>query len=241
LNSLAMRNVTFTYNGYKPVLLDASMNARSGEVTIVVGPTGSGKSTTLMILAGLLHPERGNVYLDGRPISRIENYRRLVGFLFQNPEDQLFNPTVFDEIAYSLRTMRLPREEIIEKVRSVSERLGIGDLLREYTYRLSAGQKKLVAIASILVYDPEILLLDELSTNIDYDGLQILDSVVEEYVEKDRIVVVATHDVNIVEKYSGRICVVKNTKISCRDSGEVNIDELVREAKLPFIFKRRCA
>lgn len=241
MDKLVLKNVTFTYNGYKPVLVDASMEALPGEVTVLVGPTGSGKSTTLMLLAGLLVPEKGSVYFGGRPIRELENYRRLVGILFQNPEDQLFNPTVFDEIAYSLRTMGLSSSEIVDRVDSISEKLGIKHLLGEYTYRLSAGQKKLVAIASILVYSPEILLLDEPSTNIDYDGLYAVDSIIQEYVGKEKIVVIATHDTSLLERYSGRVCIVRDAKIKCRDSEALSLDEIVREARLPYLSPTRCS
>ncbi len=167
-----------------------------GEVAALLGPTGSGKTTLLLILAGLLKPEAGEVLLDGVPLDG-ENpeHRRMLGVVFQDPDSQLFNPTVYDEIAYALRTLGLPEDEVRARVRGVAERLGIGGLLERPPYELSMGQKRLVAIASVLVYEPRYLLLDEPLTFLDPSTALRVACIVRSVSEVGVGVLMATHNV----------------------------------------------
>jgi len=160
---LCLEDAWFKYEDY--VLKGASLCVERDKLKVLLGPMGSGKSTLLYALAALVPLERGKVTLDGEPFS--DEHRRRVGLLFQNPEDQLFNATVFDEIAYALRSAGLDEEFVKEKVVETAARLGIEKLLNKNPFKLSYGQKKLVTLASILVYDPEFLLLDEPTANLD--------------------------------------------------------------------------
>ncbi len=200
---LCLREAWFSYD--EPVLRGASLCVRRGELGVLVGPMGSGKSTLLYALAGLLELEKGELTLDGKPFS--EEDRKKVGILFQNPEDQLFNATVYDEIAYSLRTMGLDEEEERKRVLAVARELGIESLLNKNPFKLSYGQKKLVALASITVYEPEYLLLDEPTTNLDKNSYKIMMKVALE-----RGALVATHELDWL-LLSDVVYVMKNGEV----------------------------
>lgn len=160
---LILEDVWFKYpDGEDYVLKGVGFGLRDSDLVIVRGPNGSGKSTLLLIAAGLLRPERGEVLMDGVPLeAQLPHARRRIGITFQDPDDQLFNATVYDEIAFALRQLKYPEDEVREAVRRVAEALRIENLLRRSPYRLSGGEKVRVALASVLVYDPEVLLLDE--------------------------------------------------------------------------------
>lgn len=159
---IEVRNVTFTYPGSSvPALKNVSLKIHGAKIHCIAGPNGSGKSTLLAIMAGLLQPQEGLVLYKGQPLhEQLPDVRKRFGILFQNPDIMMFNPTVYDEIAYGPRQL-YPPDTVDEKVREYAGKLGITHLLERPTSSLSFGEKKLVAIASILSYEPEILLLDE--------------------------------------------------------------------------------
>ena len=161
--ALCLEDAWFKYEDY--VLKGASICVEEGELAVLLGPMGSGKSTLLYALANLIPLDRGSLTVEGEPFS--EKDRRKVGIVFQNPEDQFFNATVFDEIAYSLRALGFGEHEVREKVLEISAELGVRELLDKSPFKLSYGQKKLVALASVLVYGPNYLLLDEPTSNLD--------------------------------------------------------------------------
>ncbi len=221
--SLEARSIWFRYSrvdGY--VLRGAELYASPGDAVAIVGPMGSGKTTLLMILAGLLNPEKGVVRLGDTVVTGGgPGARQMVGIVFQDPDEQLFNPTVYDELAYALRTMGLGEDEIRERVRMVAESLGIKDLLGRPPHRLSYGQKKLVALASVLVYEPYLLLLDEPTTNLDKESFEKVLGLINKYRNENRIVVITTHDIDTVIRASTKLCVLSNGVLECSNTWEV--------------------
>jgi len=214
LTLLEARGVWFQYpGGPGPVLRGVGLSARGGEVVAVAGPTGSGKSTLLLVLAGLLAPQRGEVLLDGRPLGAWA--RRRIGLLFQNPDDMLFNPTVYDEVAYALRGLGLGEDEVRRRVEEAAGELGVGGLLAERPYRLSVGQKKLVALASVLAYGPDVLLLDEPFANLDRASAERLRAAVLRRVEEGAAAVVVTHMVDTVLELADRLCLLEAGALRC--------------------------
>ncbi|MDQ6759088.1 MAG: energy-coupling factor ABC transporter ATP-binding protein, partial [Acidobacteriota bacterium] len=152
-----------------------SMQVERGERVALLGANGSGKSTLLRLLDALYFAEEGSVRFRGAALTEEQmqddgfafDFRRRVGLVFQNPDVQLFNPTVFDEVAFGPLQLRWPKQQIRERVAEALQRLEIAHLSDRPPHRLSGGEKKRVAMASVLVLDPEVLLLDEPTASLD--------------------------------------------------------------------------
>lgn len=202
-----VRDVVFRYE--KVVALDSiSLAIKEGERVALLGANGSGKSTLLRLLDGLYLPESGAVRYRSEPLTeeRLEDerfsfaFRRSVGMVFQNPDVQLFNPTVFDEVAFGPLQMRWPKDKIRERVATTLETLDISHLRDRAPHRLSGGEKKRVAIASVLVMDPGVLLLDEPTAALDPQSHSQMIDLLAAWKGAGRTVVTATHDLDSVEE-----------------------------------------
>ncbi|UXD21658.1 cobalt ABC transporter ATPase [Ignicoccus pacificus DSM 13166] len=215
---LRFEDIWFKY-GKDWILKGVSGEALPSRALALVGPTGCGKSTLLFILANLLKPNKGKVTFKGRSVRREE-----VGLLFQDPDEQLFNPTVFDEIAYALRTLGLGEKEVRERVLSISDRLGIKEFLHKSPHKLSVGQKRLVALASVIVYEPEVLLLDEPSANLDRRSLNAIKEVMEEYKKNRKILIFSTHDPNMILEHADDVCYFEDGKTRC-----TNVEDFIED------------
>ncbi len=206
---LKVEDVAFSYPGGVEVLKKASFSVGKGEVVAIIGPNGSGKTTLLMISAGLLKPKRGRVLLDGEPLEKqLPEARRKIGLVFQDPDDQLFNPTVYDEISFAPRQLLPSKEEVRNVVFKVAEELGIKHLLDRPPYKLSVGEKRKVALASVLVYNPEILLLDEPTANLSASFVEELEQIIMEKRRLGKAIVVASHDVEFIARVADRVYVL---------------------------------
>ncbi len=172
--------LTHTYWPGTPFAADAlkniSFSVGQGTFTLLIGPSGSGKTTLIQHLNGLLKPSAGEVYFDGKKIgpdkAALLALRRRVGLVFQMPEDQFFSETVFDEIAYAPRNLGLDEKKVEERVNRAVAQVGLerSRLLDRHPFQLSAGQKRRVAIASVLSLEPEVLILDEPAAGLDPEG-----------------------------------------------------------------------
>jgi cobalt/nickel transport system ATP-binding protein len=206
LNVFELSHVTYRYDAV-PALADITLAIPAGKRVALLGANGSGKSTLLRLLDGLHFAHSGAVSFHGRTLnagafsqdSFAFDFRRRVGLVFQNPEVQLFNPTVFDEVAFAPLQLRWPKEQIVERVSAVLDRMEIGHLRSRPPHRLSGGEKKRVALASVLVLDPEVLLLDEPTAGLDpRSESQIIDMLIA-CGDGARTVITATHDLGLVE------------------------------------------
>ncbi len=205
---LELRNIWFKYPGMENyVLKGISLELKSGKTYFITGPNGAGKTTLLMVAAGLLKPEKGEVIFQGKPLSKqLPEARRHIGVLFQNPEAMLFNPTVYDEVAYGLRQILSSQEEIDRKVKDTIRRIGLNEnILYKLVHKLSYGEKKLVAFASIISYDPKVLLLDEPFTNLSHENIEQIMSIILDFKSKGKTILMVGHDSsgmkeNIVDK-----------------------------------------
>ena len=195
-----------------------SMRIERGERVALMGANGSGKSTLLRLLDALYFADRGSVRFCGVPLTeeRLQDdafafdFRRRVGLVFQNPDVQLFNPTVFDEVAFGPLQLRWPRAQIRDRVADVLNRLEIAHLNDRPPHRLSGGEKKRVALASVLVLDPEVLLLDEPTAALDPKSQgQIIDFLAG-WGGGVKTVVTATHDLDSVEYIADRCYVLQD-------------------------------
>ncbi len=201
-----VREVTFRYQ--RVVALDhLSLAIFPGQRVALLGANGSGKSTLLRILDGLAFPEKGSITFCGEPLNeeRLQNpefaypFRRRVGLVFQNPDVQLFSPTVFDEVAFGPLQLEWPKEKVRATVQEMLEVMKITHLKDRSPHHLSTGEKKRVTLASVLVLDPEVLLLDEPTAALDpKSASQMIDFLIGLRGGK-KTVITSTHDLDIVE------------------------------------------
>jgi cobalt/nickel transport system ATP-binding protein len=162
--------IAFAYPGYPHVLNGVDLSLGAGERLCLTGPNGAGKSTLLLILMGLLKPQGGRVIAFGRERREerdFDDVRRLAGFVFQDPDDQLFCPTVAEDIAFGPLNMGKSKGEAAEIVEGVLARLALGHLRDRITHKLSGGEKRLVTLAAVLAMEPQVLLLDEPTNGLD--------------------------------------------------------------------------
>jgi len=166
--ALEVRRLTFRYPDGHEALRDVSLTLQRGEKVALVGPNGAGKSTLMLHLNGILQG-RGEVFVDGMPVVR-ENLplvRARIGLVFQNPDDQLFSPTVFEDVAFGPLHMGLPEDEIRRRVADALAQVGMSGYAPRLSHHLSMGEKKRIAIATVLSMNPSLLVLDEPSAGLD--------------------------------------------------------------------------
>ncbi len=219
------REVRVRYNSV--IALDGlSLSVRQGERVALLGANGSGKSTLLRILDGLIFPESGTVSFGGDELTESHlaerefsfRFRRRVGLVFQNPDVQLFNPTVFDEVAFGPLQMRWPKEEIRERVGEAMETMGIAHLKDRSPHQLSGGERKRVALASVVILDPEVLLLDEPAGALDPQSQNQIIELLHSWRGGKKTVITATHDLQSLEEIADRCVVFENGKIIAEGS-----------------------
>ena len=199
-----LHNVSFSYADGVPALRDVSLSVSTGERLALLGANGSGKSTLLKLLAGLAQPTSGEVRAFGVPLTadmlkdetKAQAFRRRVGVVFQSPDVQLFNPTVRDEIAFGPLHLGLERAEVEQRVADTLQLLGLEALAERAPYKLSGGEKKKVALGSVLVCDPEVLLFDEPTAGLDPRTQDWLIDLMHRLHEAGKAIVLATHQLN---------------------------------------------
>ena len=223
-------NIHFVYGTgtsfEKTALSDVSFEIEKGEFIGIIGHTGSGKSTLVQLLNGLLKPTDGKIYLNGKDIweqpKKIRNVRFKVGMVFQYPEYQLFDETVYKDISYGPKNMGMSEEEIDEKVRSAAEFVGLKkELLDKSPFDLSGGEKRRAAIAGVIAMDPEVLILDEPTAGLDPLGRDALLSQIQDYhdVRKNTVILVS-HSMEDIARVADRILVMSHGEKYMLDTPE---------------------
>ncbi|ADM28235.1 ABC transporter related [Ignisphaera aggregans DSM 17230] len=209
-------DVYYRYPGQQEYALkNINIVFEAGKIYLVTGPNGAGKTTLLLVTAGLLKPEKGDVILNGVSLfKQLPGARRLFGFLFQNPDLMLFNPTVYDEITYSIRQICNDEERIKSRVKELLKFFEIDEnILSRPIHTLSYGYKKIVALMSILIYNPKILLLDEPHTNLSRKFVEKLKKVIVLNRESGGITIIASHNRNIYRGLADYIIHISNGEI----------------------------
>lgn len=215
-----LRDVWFDYDGV-PALQGLALQIDAGERIALLGANGSGKSTLLRVLDGLCFTAKGSASFDGQALTpaRLQDdgfalpFRRRVALVFQNPDVQLFNPTVFDEVAFGPLQLRWPKETIAAAVGRSLELMAISHLRDRPPYRLSGGEKKRVALASVIVLDPDVLLLDEPTATLDPRSQSQIIDLLQEWKGSSKTVITATHQLEIVEDIADRLIVMDKGQV----------------------------
>jgi cobalt/nickel transport system ATP-binding protein len=213
---LSLDSVSFGYVQNRPALSDINLKVEKGEIFTIVGSNGSGKSTLLHILGGLLFPQNGEFQFNGQLVNEEKlksvefnrYFRSHIGYVFQNPDVQLFCPTVLDELIFAPQQLGIGDEEAMKRAQEVMEMLNIDCLADRPTYMLSGGEKKRVAIGAILTSNPEVLIIDEPVSGLDPKTRSFLIELIFTLNKAGKTIVIATHHLELVNHFQSRVLVL---------------------------------
>lgn len=206
------QNVNYKYpDGYRAIK-NVSFYVKEGEKLGIIGANGAGKSTMLKLLIGILSAESGKIIINDILINKknLKEIRKNVGFVFQESDNQLFMNTVYDDIVFGLRSSKESEENIKLKVNTIIEKFQIEKLINKQIYKLSGGEKKIVAIAGIMIMNPEIILMDEVTSSLDPKSRRIVINLIKDLKET---IVIASHDLDMILDVCDRVLVLNNGEI----------------------------
>ena len=209
---LEIKNLNYSYPDGKEALKDINIKIDNNETIAIVGANGAGKSTLIKTIVGIFLTTKGDIIVDGEKVTKktLSSIRKKVGVVFQNPDDQLFMNNVYDDIAFGPRNYNFTEEEVKEKVERVMKNLDIEKLSERSPNNLSGGEKRKVAIATVLSIEPSIILFDEPTSFLDAKGKRML---IETLKNINTTKIIATHDLDMVKDICERVIVLKEGKI----------------------------
>ena len=209
---VSVEDVKFSYPAGVSALKGVSLEIKKGEKVAILGPNGSGKSTLILLIAGLLNPTKGQIKVFGKPTTSKDfpKLRSRIGLVFQDPDDQLFTPTVREDVEYGPKNLGLPAKVISERCDHILEDIGISHLKDRPPHRLSFGEKKKVSLATALILRPELLILDEPTANLDLLSRRALIDLLNELNAEGTTIVISTHDVEALPELADRVIVVSH-------------------------------
>ncbi|WP_044641906.1 energy-coupling factor transporter ATPase [Risungbinella massiliensis] len=217
---IELNQVWFHYEEEEPpqndwALHDISLSIYEGEYLSIIGPNGSGKSTLSRLLNGLYLPQKGEVLVDGLNTNNAQDIweiRRMVGMVFQNPENQIVAPTVEDDIAFGLENLGVPRTDMTNRIAEVLERVGLTNYRKQEPHHLSGGQKQRLAIAGIIAMRPKVLVLDEATSMLDPEGTKSVLALAQELQQEGTTLIHITHSAEEAFR-ANRVLVLENGRV----------------------------
>ena len=211
--AIDINHVFFRYPDFR--MEDINLQLHVGEQKVIVGLNGSGKTTLFKLILGLLEPDSGEIFVFDRKITRdnLWEMRQNVGFLFQNPDDQLFAPTVWEDVSYGPRNLGLSEEEVTERVEWALELVGMSKLVDRPVNQMSHGQAKRVALAGLIAMRPSILILDEPFTGLDFKMVQTMIEIIQKLRQDGISILFTTHNRFFIENWSDSVAVIKDGQI----------------------------
>jgi len=245
---LETRSLCYSYGDGTKALKDVCISLQEGKKVALVGPNGAGKSTLMLMFNGILRPSEGAVLFRGQPMSydavSLRSIRRAVGMVFQNSDDQLFAPTVFQDVAFGPTNLGYAAEKVKRYVGFALQYVGLSGYDRRPPHHLSGGEKKRVAIAGILAMEPEVMILDEPTSNLDPASSEEIMEMLDELNLGGKTLIISTHDVDLAYRWADEVILMKEGGVVRRGTGqEVFGDvELIRDArlKLPIVVDLYC-
>ncbi|HZD40779.1 MAG TPA: ABC transporter ATP-binding protein [Terriglobales bacterium] len=234
---LQIENVTYSYYDHIPALDNVSLSMNEGDRFAVIGANGSGKTSLLQIMAGLRHPSSGKVFFRGQEVSEqslkdqsfLTAFREGVGYVFQDSDVQLFCPTVLDELLFGPLQLGIEENEAVDRAFQIMKMLNIERLKDRPSYMLSGGEKKRVAIASVLTMNPQILLLDEPTNGLDPRTQCFLTELILDLNEAGKTICISSHDLSFIDEFQPTVAVLSETH---RVEKVGNAEEILRDEEL---------
>lgn len=213
--ALRAEGIWFSYPGRAPALAGVDLEILAGQFVALVGQNGSGKTTLAKHFNGLLRPERGVVRVDGEDIARrsTADLAAVIGYCYQNPDHQIFATTVADEIEFGPRNLGVPEEEVVRRTGRLLDLVRLRPEAERYPFSLGRGQRQKLAVASVLAMEPRIVIVDEPTTGLDWQGGEAMMAVMRELHQDGRTIMIITHDMNIVAEFVDRMVVMADGRI----------------------------
>jgi cobalt/nickel transport system ATP-binding protein len=236
-NVVEVKDLSFVYPDGSRALNGISFSIREGSRVAILGPNGAGKSTLLLHLNGLNLPQQGTVKVLERKVDRkTEKWvRTAVGMVFQDPDDQVFSATVWDDVSFGPLNMGLTDDEIVSRVKKALQAVGMFEYRDKPPYNLSYGQKKRVAIAGVLAMEPKVIVLDEPMAFLDPAGKKQVVRILENLHQREITIIIATHDVDLAAEWADQVIIMKDGKIIAEgEPGLLTDKKLVEEASLRY-------
>jgi cobalt/nickel transport system ATP-binding protein len=234
---LEVNKLNFSYED-KPFLKDISFSINKNQPTIFLGANGAGKSTLFFNLLRVYSPDTGEVLFKGENLSKIDEkiVRQKMAYLFQNPDDQVFAPTVEEDILFGPRQFGLSIDEIQNKLAELVNLLKIENLLKKNPHHLSYGEKRRVALAGVLIMEPEIIFLDEPLAFLDPLGAQTLIEILDRLIAEGKTIVIATHDLNFAAEWGEKFIILDDGEVAAQGGVEILRDGITTFANtLPIV------
>ena len=239
---IEFRHVDFSYEKDRPVLRDLSFCIEKGESVGLIGANGAGKSTVMKLLLGLLAPSSGEILVDGIRVEKktLPEIRRKLGFVLQNSDNQMFMPTVYEDMIFAPLNYGLSREEAERRVDAVLRKLGLQELKHRHNHRISGGEKRMAAIATILAMEPEAVLMDEPSSALDPYNRRLVINTIRELPQTKLI---TSHDLDMILDTCERVILLSGGGIAADGPADTILrDRALLEAhrmELPFCLMGR--
>lgn len=209
---LKVENLSYSYDDGTKALTDVNLEIKKGDMVSLLGKNGAGKSTLFLHFNGIFKPTKGRILIDGEELKydkkSLIKFRQKVGIVFQNPDDQLFAPTVEEDVAFGPLNLGLSQEETQKRVNDALKKVGMDGFQRKAPHHLSGGQKKRVAIAGILAMQPELMVLDEPTSGLDPQGAIDILELLYELNDEGMTIIISTHDVDLVPNYAKKVFVL---------------------------------
>ena len=237
-NIIEIRDLCYSYGDGTLALKDINISLEEGCKVALVGPNGAGKSTLMLMINGILRPTSGAVLFASQPLqydaASLRAVRRAVGMVFQNSDDQLFAPTVYQDVAFGPTNLGYPAEKVKRYVGFALQYVGLSGYERRPPHHLSGGEKKRVAIAGILAMEPQVMILDEPTSNLDPASSEEIMEMLDELNQGGKTMIISTHDVDLAYRWADEIILMKDGELVRRGCGpDVFMDgNLLREARL---------
>lgn len=213
--AVEMRKLSYSYHDGTRALQDIELSIKKGKKTAILGSNGSGKTTLLYHFNGTFLPLKGSVTVMGAPLGKntLRQIRQKVGLLFDNPDNQLISTTVFNDIAFGPRNLKLDKEEVLKRVNNALKMVDIAELKEKPPHNLSLGQKKKTAIAGLLAMEPDILVCDEPFSGLDPHATVQITGILDNLVSRGCTLVFSTHDVDLAYAWADEVVILKEGKI----------------------------
>lgn len=226
INLIGVKDLHFTYGDRTRALKGLNLTIPRGSRTVLLGPNGAGKSTLLLHLNAINLPQHGTVRVMDREIGpETEDWvREKVGLVFQDPDDQVFSATVWDDVAFGPLNMGLDRHTVAHMVQDALTAVGMWELREKAPHHLSFGQKKRVAIAGVMAMDPEVMILDEPTAYLDPQGHDMLFEILQEFHRRGKTLLVATHDMDLAAEWADHVIIIKDGQTLAEGGPELLTD-----------------